>query len=78
MLLHGLKNSVGFPLAMIEVDVVDMQFIIRVISSFGIFSACSEFLTKDHSSMSNAFSRSILSIIFLVRPEVFLNESIAF
>lgn len=61
MPLDSLKKFVGFPFAMIEVVVVDLQFIISVIRSSRKFKAISELLTDDHSSLSKDFLRSIFS-----------------
>lgn len=53
------------PLIRIEVEVVEIQDIMMSIRLLGKFKDLSENLTKDHSNLSNAFSRSILITFWL-------------
>lgn len=59
----GLKEVVGFPLTSIHTDEVVTHDIMSEISFGGKFKLAKENLMKDHSRRSNAFSRSIFSII---------------
>lgn len=68
----GLKNSVLDPFIRIEVDVAEIQDMIRFIRSLGKFKKVSESLMKDYSILSKTFSRFILIIIFPFSPLVLL------
>lgn len=60
----------GVPFATIEMDEVDMQDIISAMIFLGKLRIVSNCLIKDNSSLSKAFSRSILRRIFTNFPLV--------
>lgn len=78
MPLVGLKYSVGFPLISMEVEDVVTQDIMRLIKFVETLRATKEQCMNDHSSWSNAFSRSNLRRMQGVLPFIFQNLDIIF
>lgn len=74
MPLDGSKNFVGLPFIMMEMEAKEIQFMIRLMRVVGKPKLWRDLWIKDHSSLSKAFSRSILSIILPVQPNMCWKE----
>lgn len=72
MPLEGKKKGILPPLTKIEMEEVEKQDIISLERPGGKLKKERAYLIKDHSSLSKAFSRSILRNMLWVFPFIFL------
>lgn len=77
MPLDGSKTIVGLPFIMMEMEAEEIQFMIRFIRLAGKPKLWRDLRMNDHSSLSKVFTRSILSIMLSVRPDMCWKEWIA-